>query len=145
LIGCFSCSLPLDILKDEENFKVLEHVAKALKPGGLFCFDTINRDIFLKHFLPYIVVEKGNDLMIDRNTFHSTTGRLYNKRIIITGGKRKDKQFFIRLYNPTEIRDLLSKAGFGICKIYGDWDGKPFTSYSRRMSIIAKKETEENE
>ena len=125
---------------DEDNLKVLKNVASALKPRGLFCFDTFNRDVFLKHFLPYIVVEKGNDLMIDRNTFNSATGRLYNKRIVIRKGKRKDKPFFVRLYNPTEIGDLLNRVGLRIYKMYGDWDSGPFTNESKRMIIISKKE-----
>jgi len=129
--------------EDEENLRVLKNIANALKPSGLFCFDTFNRDVFLKHFLPYIVVEKGNDLMIDRNTFNSATGRVYNKRIVIRNGKRKDKPFFVRLYNPTEIRDLLNRAGLSIYKMYGGWEPKSFTSDSRRMIIIAKKEIRE--
>ncbi|MGC9338023.1 MAG: class I SAM-dependent methyltransferase [Candidatus Cloacimonadia bacterium] len=131
--------------EDEENCRVLENVARALKPYGLFCFDTFNRDVFLKNFLPYIVVEKENDLMIDRDTFDSTTGRLYTKRIVIRNGRRKDKPFFIRLYNPTEIRDLLRRAGLSIYKMYADFSSKPFTYESRRMIIIAKKGMEEDE
>ncbi len=130
--------------EDEENFRVLKNVARALKPGGLFCFDTFNRDAFLKNFLPYIVVEKGKDLMIDRISFDGTTGRVYNKRIIIRNGKRKDAPFFVRLYNPTEIMDLLNKAGLTIHKIYADWESKPFTTDSRRMIIIAKKAGRKN-
>ncbi len=126
--------------EDEENFKVLENVSLALKPGGLFVFDTFNRDVFLKNFLPYIVIEKGKDLMIERNTFDSVTGRVYNKRIVIRDGKRKDKPFFIRLYNPTEIRDLLKRAGLSIFKIYSDFDSKPFVNDSWRMIIITKKD-----
>jgi len=125
--------------EDEENLKVLKNIADALKPGGLFCFDTANRDEFLKHILPYKVTEKGNDLMIDRITFDSITGRLYNRRIIIRNGKREDKPFFVRFYNPTEIRDLLEKAGLEIYKMYGDWQANPFTSGSTRMIIIAEK------
>lgn len=125
--------------EDDDNFMVLKNVSNALKPGGLFCFDTFNRDAFLKNFLPYIVMEKGNDLMIERNTFESITGRVYNRRIVIRNGTRKDKPFFVRLYNPTEIGDLLSRTGLTIYKIYGDWDAKPFTTESRRMIIIAKK------
>ncbi|MCL0079103.1 class I SAM-dependent methyltransferase [Dehalococcoidia bacterium] len=125
---------------DEDNFKVLKNVSSALKQGGLFCFDTFNRDAFLKIFLPYVVVEKGNDLMIDRHTFDSATGRVYNRRIVIRNGKRKDKPFSVRLYNPTEIRDLLSRAGLSINKIHEDWGAEPFSSNSRRMIITAKKE-----
>jgi len=126
--------------EDDENFNVLKNVARDLKSGGLFCFDTFNRDVFLKNFLPSIVMEKGNDLMIERNTFDSATGRVYDKRIIIRDGKRKDTPYFVRLYNPTEIRDLLRNAGLTIYKIYGGWDAKPFTTDSKRMIIIAKKE-----
>lgn len=129
--------------EDEENFKVLENVASALKSGGLFCFDANNRDVLLKRFRKRIVMKKGNDLMIDRSTFDSATGRVYVRRIVIRDSKRKDKPFFVRYYNPAEIRELLSKARLDIYKIYEDWDAKPFTSDSGKMIIIAKKEMEE--
>jgi SAM-dependent methyltransferase len=123
--------------EDEDNFKVLKNVANALKPDGLLCFDTFNRDSFLKTFLPYIVTEKEGNLMVDRNRFDSLTGCLYTNRIIIRNGKRRDASFFVRLYNPTEIRDLLKSAGLEISKVYADWDANPFTTESRRMIIVA--------
>ena len=126
--------------EDAENFQVLENMARVIKPGGLFCIDVLNRDALLKHFLPFLVVEKGNDFMIDRNIFDSATGRLYTRRVIIRDGKRKDKPFSIRLYNPTEMRDLLNRAGFRISKIYGDWDAKPLTHDTPRMILIAQRE-----
>ncbi|MFQ5819507.1 MAG: class I SAM-dependent methyltransferase [Candidatus Heimdallarchaeota archaeon] len=129
--------------EDEENFKVLQNVARALKPGGLFCIDMHNRDVFLKNFHPFFVEEKENDLMINRISFDSVTGRLYNRRIVIRNGKRKEKPFIIRLYNATEIRELLNKVGLSITKIYGDWAATPFTSDSHTMIIITKKEIKE--
>lgn len=131
--------------EDGENFKVLKNISQALKPGGLFILDTINRDAFLKYFRPYSVGEKGNDLIIDRINFDSVTGRVYNKRIIIKNGKRKDKPLFVRLYTFNEIEDLLSKVGLTIKKVHGSWDGKPFGSESRRMIIIAEKKIKKNE
>ena len=129
----------LGYFEDSENLKVVKNVVSALKQGGLFCFDILNWDVFLKNLLPYIVVEKGNDLMVDRITFDSVTGQVYNRRIVLRNGKRKDKPFFVRLYNPTEIRNLLNRAGLEIYRMYGDWEASPFTSDSRRMIIIAKK------
>jgi SAM-dependent methyltransferase len=84
---------------DEENYLVLQNVARALKPGGLFCFDTHNRDMILKGMIPYAVVEKGKDLLIDRHEFNSVSGRLINRRIIIRNGRRKDTPFFVRFYS----------------------------------------------
>jgi len=37
---------------DDQNLEVLKNISKSLVPGGLFCFDTFNRDAFLKDFSP---------------------------------------------------------------------------------------------
>jgi len=124
---------------DKTNLKVLRNIACALKPKGLLCFDTFNRDAFFKKYLPYIVSEKGKDLMIDIHSYDEKTKRLYNKRIVIRDGKRKDKPFFVRLYNPDEIKSELRKAGMKVFKMFADWDGKLFTKKSRRMIIVAQK------
>lgn len=125
--------------EDDENLRVLQNIARALKPAGMLIFDIQNRDAFLKDFLPFHVSEKEGNLMIDRHTFDSLTGRLHNQRIVIRDGMRRDKPFFVRLYNPSEIQALLSEAGLEMTRIFGGWDGSPISSDSRRMVIIAKK------
>ena len=45
---------------DNDNLRVLKNVARALKTGGLFCFDSHNRDMFMKGFLPYHSCGKGS-------------------------------------------------------------------------------------
>jgi SAM-dependent methyltransferase len=124
---------------DDENLLVLRNIARALKPGGQLIFDIHNRDTFFKGFMPYIVTEKDGNLMIDRHTFDYQSGRLYNRRIVIRDGVRRDKPFFVRMYNPTEIKSLLQSAGLQPVSIYSGWEGSPLTADSRRMIIIAKK------
>ncbi|MFA5795490.1 MAG: methyltransferase domain-containing protein [Candidatus Brocadiia bacterium] len=124
---------------DETNFKVLRNIARALKPGGRFVFDTINRDCLLKNFRSCNVEQKGDDLMIGRVSFDSITGRLYNKRIIIRDGKRKDAPFFVRLYTVPEIKELLAKVGLKLDKLYGNWQSAPLTMDTFRMIVIARK------
>ncbi|MBN2551002.1 MAG: class I SAM-dependent methyltransferase [Anaerolineales bacterium] len=124
---------------DEQNLLVLKNIAHALKPGGLLIIDTQNRDTYLKGYMPDRVTEKEGNLMIDRHTFDSLTGRLYNRRIVIRNGVRRDKPFSVRLYNPCEMRDLLHLAGLEIWKSFGGWDGQPISTESRRMIIIARK------
>ncbi len=124
---------------DEENLKVLVNAKRALKPGGKLIFDTLNRDTFLREMRPYLVVEKQGNLMIDRISFDSAQGRLYNKRIVIRDGIRKDKPYFTRLYNPSEISALVTQAGFEMSQIYGGWEASELTAASRRMVIIAQK------
>jgi SAM-dependent methyltransferase len=124
---------------DEDNFKVLKNVATALKPGGLFCLDIMNRDSTLKNFRPYSVNDKDSNLQIERNSFDSLTGRLYNKRIVIRNGVRRDKPFFVRLYSLGEIRDLLHRANLELQNVYGGWESEDLTLNSRNMVIIARK------
>jgi len=123
---------------DQENYKVFQNVSRALKPGGLLCFDTINRDLMLKNFRPHVVTDKNGDMMIDRNSFDSVTGRITNRRTIIRNGQKREFEFSIRLYNPTEIELLLNQAGLKIVRFYGDWEGIPMAN-DWRMIVTARK------
>jgi hypothetical protein len=123
--------------EDEDNFRVLENVARALTPNGLFILDIPNRDMTLKTISQAHVTEKNGDLMIDRVNFDTRTGRMHNYRIVIRNGVRKEKPFFVRLYNPTELRDWLVRAGMEINLIYGGYDISPLGEDSRRMIVVA--------
>ena len=124
---------------DEENLQVLVNIRAALKPGGLLIFDTHNRDAWLKNMHPYFVTEKEGNFMIDRLAFDSLQGRLYNKRVVIRDGVRRDLPNFTRFYNPNEIQILLEQAGLELHNLFGGWDGKEFTAESRGMIVIAHK------
>jgi hypothetical protein len=56
-------------------------------------FDRHNRDLFLKDIIPCFVTDKKGNLMIDRISFNSLNGRMYNHRIVIRNGTRKDNLF----------------------------------------------------
>ena len=127
---------------DDENRRVLERIARALKPGGLLALDVPNRDITAKTVPPCMVTEKDGNLMIDRNSFDPVTGRSTNRRIVIRDGVRRDKAFSIRLYSATEIRDLLLRAGLKVQDLYAGWDLAPFTIESRRLVVVARKPAE---
>jgi SAM-dependent methyltransferase len=125
--------------EDEDNFRVLENVACALAPGGLFILDIPNRDTFLKNMPSVVVTEKNGDLLIDRGSFDTLTGRWFNRRIAIRNGVRKDKPFFVRLFNPSEIHDWLARAGMDVDQMYGGYDVQPVSVDSRRMIVVAKR------
>jgi SAM-dependent methyltransferase len=139
----FECVLLLftafGYFSDEENLQVLINARNALLPGGLLIFDTPHRDTFLKRMQPYHVVEKEGNMMIDRMTFDSLQGRSYNKRIVFRDGIRKDKPFFVRLYNPNEIQALITQAGLILEHIYGGWEAQEVTSETNRIVVIARK------
>jgi SAM-dependent methyltransferase len=127
--------------EDVDNYRVLENVAHALIPGGLFILDIPNRDAFIKNMPPSLVTEKNGDLMIDRGSFDTLTGRWHNRRIVIRNGIRKDKPFFVRLFNPSEIHEWLKRAGLEIIQIFSGYDAQPISAEARRMIVVAKRST----
>jgi len=118
---------------------VLENVGRALTPQGLFILDVPNRDMASKNISPAHVTEKDGDMMIDRVSFDTLTGRMYNRRIVIRNTVRKDKPFFVRLFNPTELRDWLKRAGMDIERMYSGYDLSPLVEDSRRLIVVAKR------
>lgn len=124
---------------DEENLRVMQRVAQALKPGGRLGFDVIHRDGMLSHFQSDAVLEKDGDWLINRFSFDVWTGRLLNDRVVIREGKQTHKPFSIRLYGLTEMRELLQKAGLELEDAYAEWDGQPLNADSAAMVIVARK------
>ncbi len=128
--------------EDEDNLRVLKNVKNALRPGGLFITDSMNRDGFLKNFQPMHVTEKDGDLMIDRISFDSLSGLMHNQRIFIRKGVRKDKPFRVRIYNPNEFAELLAQAGLEVVGMFGGFDAQPVSIDSRRLVVLARKPLE---
>ncbi|HSQ26957.1 MAG TPA: class I SAM-dependent methyltransferase, partial [Anaerolineales bacterium] len=139
----FDCALLLftsfGYFSEESNSQVVKNLAAALRPGGLLCMDIPNRDLRASDMPPCTVIEKEGNLMIDRHSFDPLTGRWHNKRIIIRDGIRKDKPFSIRLYNLSEIQNLLANSGLRLTSTYADWNGNSLTAEARRMIVIAQK------
>lgn len=124
---------------DVSNIKVLSKIYHALKFGGMFVFDILNRDTYLKYISPIYITEIGDDLMVDRVSFDAIRGRTNNRRFVIRNGVRKDKPFSIRLYNVNEITNLLLNENFTNIRYFGNWDGTPFDNKSHRLIVIAEK------
>ena len=142
--GCFDRALCLftsfGYFDDADNERIAAGACRALRPGGMLCLDTINRDAWLTHANPAALTEKGEDVMLDKNTFDPITGRVNTQRIIFREGVRREGRFFLRIYSATELRTLLLRVGFSAVRFFGDWDSeKPFDGRSFRLVAVASK------
>jgi SAM-dependent methyltransferase len=72
---------------DAGNRQVLTEVARCLKPGGRFALELQHRDWIVGALQPAVVVERDDDLLIDRNRFEPLTGRIVSQRTIVRGGR----------------------------------------------------------
>ena len=121
---------------DDGNRAWLAAVRRTLKPGGRLAIDVHSRDAFMRIQLPASVVERGDDLLVDRHSFDVESGREETERWIVRDGNVRKTSYSVRFYTFTELRDLLLDVGFAAVRGVGH-DGKPLTLESRRMIVIA--------
>lgn len=126
---------------DYEDFKVLKSVARALKPGGKFLIDIINRDYILANLQPKSWEKIGKLLILEERIYnfknHHYTVKVW---ILDEKGKWHRNTYALRIYSLAEMKKNLSKVGLKIVKIYGDTIGnKKFNKNSKRLVILAIK------
>jgi len=122
-----------------ENAHILENFHRALVPEGQLLLGLPGRDFLVRYFFPAVVEERPGGLLVDLNNIDPLTGRLVVRRQIVREGAIREKPYSLRLYAPTELRDLLVRAGFGIIRWFGNCDSRPFDLTSRRLIVLAQK------
>jgi SAM-dependent methyltransferase len=126
-------------LEDDGNEAFLRGAHAALHPGGSLLLDVRSRDWVVKNILPVTVLDKGEDLMVDRHMFDVATGRLVDRRTYVRGGRARTVTFSIRLYTLSELTALLRAVGFAVERTWGGWDGAPVHLARNRMLLLARR------
>jgi len=124
---------------DEENQAVLTTVHNALRPGGVFLMDYVNRDYLISH-----LVAEDEKLLAG--------GHILNVRQITDDCRRVEKtttfscqgtehRFHesVRLYSPAEMIERYQIAGFTNIRYYGSVSGQRFSPESKRLILIGEK------
>jgi SAM-dependent methyltransferase len=126
---------------DDEDFKMLAAVAEALKPGGRFLLDTINREMLVRHWETHAWDEEDDGtLSLQDRRFDLLAGRQRSRVLIIhPDGTRHERAISLRLYTLKELGDLLSKAGLSVLRTWGGFDGREYDLDSRRMIVLSQK------
>jgi cyclopropane fatty-acyl-phospholipid synthase-like methyltransferase len=121
---------------DEANRAVLGGVHAALKPGGALLIECNNLAELLPRWLPAVVLEKGDDMVIDHHVFEPITARADTERTIVRDGAVRRFAFSVRMFVAAELGDWLREAGFDEVRFY-DGAGEPLTAQGRRMIAVA--------
>ena len=125
---------------DATDRKVLAGFRRALRPGGKLVMDLQNEHRILTIIAAaggqsIALIERGDDLLVDRNTYDAVSSRTLTERISVRDGKVRRYPFGVRLFSPAELAAWLRDAGFGQVEVF-DQDGKPFTLAARRMWVV---------
>jgi SAM-dependent methyltransferase len=122
-----------------EDEKVLRKVAQALKRGGKFLLDLMNRDWLIRNFQPmgWRADNEGWFVLEERN-FDHLSGRIETRWIFVArDGVRYERLSSIRLYTASELRTMLERSGLQVTNLFGDYDGSPYTWDSQRLIVVA--------
>jgi SAM-dependent methyltransferase len=127
---------------DEEDFKVLMAVARALKPGGRFLLDTINREMLVRHWETHRWQEGADGtLRLEDRRFDFLGGRQRNRVLSIhPDGTRREREIDLRMYTLKELADMLSRAGLVVRQTWGGFDGRDYGLDTLRMIVLSEKE-----
>jgi SAM-dependent methyltransferase len=124
--------------ESSEDEAALRSVFSALRPGGAFCLDTLDRDHTLAHLVEH--EEKridGRTLAITRRV--SADGLRVEKRTRILSAPQAEFRESVRMYTSEELHDMLERSGFVDLRLYGSLGGEPHSSGSSRMIAVARK------
>jgi 2-polyprenyl-3-methyl-5-hydroxy-6-metoxy-1,4-benzoquinol methylase len=127
--------------RDEDNEKALHAAGGALRPGGRFLLDFINRELVLRGDPLTAWLETADTITLDRTTFDVATGRTHTQHLFHDRrtGERKDYSFSVRVYTAPEYRNMLLRAGFAGVTFYGGLDRSLLTRDSPRLVVLARK------
>jgi SAM-dependent methyltransferase len=123
---------------DDENRQVLAGAYSALRPDGSFLVEMNHRDNLLGRYAEETVSERGGDRMVDRHRFDVQTGRSYDRRTVVRGGKSRTFDFSVRMFSAAELQDWLRAAGFRDTRAFGE-DGELLTLEHRRMAVVGRR------
>jgi SAM-dependent methyltransferase len=128
---------------EREDIAVLNGVRRALRPGGVFLIDVLNKEWLMRHFTPKFRQDNPEGDVrraYNRLSFDPVTSRLDNRRTVISRDGRKRETFLrFKVYTLHDLVRLVETAGMKVQKAYGGFDGRPYGLDTFRTVLMAQK------
>ncbi len=123
---------------DAENQAVLASVHNALRPGGFFLMDYINREHVISHLVPSDERTLPNGCVQNVRYLTADCRRVEKTSTVITGANERQFHESVRLYSQAEMLERFQAAGFVDVRSYGSLDGQGFGPESNRLRLAGK-------
>ena len=123
---------------EETNLRVATSICRALKPGGRFLVDTINRDYIVSDLPSRVWWEGDGCVVLEEVDFDFHTSRVLIRRSIVFGdGRQVENEISIRAYSLHELGRVLRRAGFQVLEVSGSLENKePFLGAASRHVVL---------
>ncbi len=126
--------------EEADNRRVLENLYASLKPGGVFVFDHLGKEVLAAKLQPTLseALPDGR-LLVQRVSVIDDWSRIEGEWIVV--GENGRSSFHNRhwLYSGQEIRGLLSSVGFAEVSLYGSLGMTPYGPQAQRLVAVARK------
>jgi SAM-dependent methyltransferase len=127
---------------EEKNAQVVDRVRDALKTGGLFLLDVVNRDFIVRQSPSLAWFEGDGCVCMDEMTVDFITSRMKIKRtLMLDDGRTRETEYSVRIYSLHELGRILHEHGFKVSEVSGRaaTPGVFFGNESPRTIILAEK------
>lgn len=122
---------------DEENRTVLREVYRTLRGGGHFVLDYLHADHVRATLVPSDTKQIGSRVVRQERTI-TADGRFVEKRISVSDSAESYLER-VRMFEPDELRSLLTQSGLKIVRELGDYDGSAPSADSPRVILFAQR------
>ncbi|WP_394840028.1 methyltransferase domain-containing protein [Pendulispora rubella] len=140
--GIYSWNTSFGYFDEDRNAQVISRVHRALRKGGQFLLDVVNRD-FIGRQAPSLAWFEGEGCVcMDEMTIDWITSRMRIKRtMMMDDGRSKEIEYSIRIYSLHELGKMLHDHGFRVAEVSGRiaTPGVFFGTDSPRTLILAEK------
>jgi SAM-dependent methyltransferase len=124
---------------EQEDQTVLQQVARALRPNGLFLLETVYQPRVLRAFTPHGIIRYPNGMIVlEERHIDLVKSRNEVRVTVLNPDRRREYTQSMRIYTLTELIRMLAVAGLHVEAYYGDLDGATLTLDSR-LVILARK------
>jgi SAM-dependent methyltransferase len=126
---------------DDENAAVLGKISAALRPGGHFLIDLLNREWMGRNNLNRYWRHPSGEYVLSYKV-ELQHGVAMMKRVLLNQatGAKIQSDFVLRAYSYEEMTSLLAKNGLTVSSSYGAFDARPYGPDAPRMILLAVKE-----
>ena len=140
--GIYCWNTSFGFFDEEKNAQVIARVHRALKKGGQFLLDVVNRDYLLARSPSLVWFEGEGCICMDEMHIDWITSRMKVKRtMMIEDGRTREIEYSVRLYTLHELGRILHEHGFRVAEVSGQaaTPGVFFGADSPRTIILAEK------
>jgi SAM-dependent methyltransferase len=125
---------------DAGNERTLAELARVLAPGGRAVLDLMNPPRVRATLVPESRSERDGLVLHERRALERAGTRV-TKEVVVQGvdGRERRWREDVRLYEPAEVRELLTGAGLLLERFEGDFDGRAWNAEAPRELVWARK------